>query len=267
MNENEDGIFNTLTILSEDHSYSSDSGALVVNGGIGANSINCDFIQVTKRIKLCGDIFINDCMMVNNKILPVDGSCEIGSKKKRWGNIYANSIDCNNAYFNNEVNSTNGRFNYIYGCNDILLGKVDDEFIFKINCNDNSIKIRSNETIIYGKNTDIVKVSKQSNTITFNGNIAKSYKTLDITEDLEQIICNSSIIFVNILVGKSLNISNYLDDEIIISSGTVCRLVVKNTNENTLEILEDGGYDLSNKNDWIEFLFDGNNWVYIGGKN
>ena len=31
MNENDDGIFNTLTVLSDDPSYSVDTGALSVN--------------------------------------------------------------------------------------------------------------------------------------------------------------------------------------------------------------------------------------------
>ena len=35
MNENDDGSFNTLTILSDDPTYSIKSGALTVNGGVG----------------------------------------------------------------------------------------------------------------------------------------------------------------------------------------------------------------------------------------
>ena len=271
MNENEDGIFNTLTILSDNSAVSHDTGALIVKGGANiydnlvTRSIKCDFIQVDKRIKLCGDIFINDCMLVNNNIIPVDGSCEIGSYDKRWGNIYSNNIDSNNAYFNNEVHSTNGQFNYIYGKNDVFLGEIEGNYMFKLDFCNSLIKIDVNNTIICGTNNKLVEFSQQSNTTTFYGNIAKSYKVLDITEDLENIICDSHIIFINILANKELPLSTFINDSIMISCGTIVRLIVKHSDDKTLNLLEDDGYKLYNKTEWIELIFNGNNWDYIGG--
>ena len=55
MNENDDGIFNTLTILSTDPTYSKVSGALTVNGGVGIKgdvfSSNIYFLSNVSPIK------------------------------------------------------------------------------------------------------------------------------------------------------------------------------------------------------------------------
>lgn len=214
MNENEDSSVNTLTILSNDHSYSSSTGALTVKGGVGIeDNLNvCDKIvakdlTLKNKLKVNNDGVINGNLKVIQDILPYDGTSNIGCENKRWGKIYGNNIITNQLTSNSGIKSTNLCVNNLTSLN-------------KISYNVSNIEITNLTTMI--------TPSSYINFLILNNSETKCIK---------------------------LNKGKYGQSIKLIITKIECPIILS-INYN---------YKLKQIDDYIELLYDGNKWVFIGG--
>lgn len=169
MIHNQDIAFNTIRLASDEDSFSTSSGSLVINGGIGCKkSINCNNIineclLNKKSAFFRNDVSISKELKVNVIIPKEDIECSfLGNSNNRYNDIYSDNIDTNNLYVNNILSSDVSKSNclHVYDVADIgknknfeVMFNVDGEnntittnsdiFNIRTSCNENALQINN----------------------------------------------------------------------------------------------------------------------------
>lgn len=268
MNHNEDVAFNSINIASKEDSFSSKSGALVVNGGIGCkktifteNFISECFLN-NKAAFFKNDVSISKKLAVNVIIPKEDDQVKhIGSIENRFNDIYTDDIDTNNLYVNNISSSDTTKTNYLIVNNTAQIGKNDkDETMVYIDDTNNSITLNSEKINFNINNENTLELDDKS--VFINSMIKVKFDKIDVHEknfnlypSCSYIIISSFLPHSQIHLMKRKNVLS-VDD---IESGTILKIYNKSCNNYSIII---NNYSIS-VNSFIEFMLIDAEWIIL----
>lgn len=202
MNHNEDVAFNSIKLASDEESFSKNSGALLVKGGIGCSKtistsnlisdclLNKKSAIFQKNVVICGKLNVN-IIEPNN----TDVDRYIGTEQNRYTTVYANDVDTNNLYANNTVSSTNLKSNYLDIEKNTKIGKnINGNTMFDVDTENNTITMNSENFTINNNGEKAIDIDNKS--IFLNKILKLRYQIINICSNYE-LHPNSTIILIN----------------------------------------------------------------------
>lgn len=268
MNHNEDVAFNSINIASKEDSFSSKSGALVVNGGIGCkktifteNFISECFLN-NKAAFFKNDVSISKNLAVNI-IIPKDNNQvkHIGSIENRFNDIYTDDIDTNNLYVNNISSSDTNKTNYLIVNNTAQIGKNNkDDIMVYIDDTNNSITLDSEKINLNINNEKTIELDDKS--VFINSLIKVKFDKIDVHERNFNLYPSSTYIIISSYLPNSqihlMKRKNVLSSDDI-ESGTILKIYNKSCNNYSIVV---NNYSIS-VNSFIEFILIDAEWIAL----
>lgn len=254
MNEKDHISANTIHVLSTKGSNNPLTGSITTNGGIGVSkNIQVGGEVVTKQIIVeksgtfghnlfvKGDLsasnqFINDPndklnLIFKKSIIPENTSYVLGSSNNRWRDIFSRNIDCKSIKTNKIV----------------------------------SLDLDLPREAKFGTNSDrkpILKVSPdKKDTVCLDGILSMKSQKVEADKDSLVKITKSLVLLYN-RSGNDLKLE--LDGETL-SNDSLVRVVLKTDNGVLLIVNGDECIDLPSKNRYVELLWTGCDFIFIGG--
>ena len=268
MNHNEDVAFNSINIASKEDSFSSKSGALIVNGGIGCKKtiFTENFISEcllnNKSAFFKNDVSISKNLSVN-VIIPKDNDevKHIGSIENRYNDIYTDDIDTNNLYVNNISSSDTNKTNYLIVNNTAQIGKNNkDEIMIYVDDTSDSIALDAEKINLNINNENTLELDDKS--IFINTLIKVKFDKIDIHERNYNLYPSCSYIIISSCLPHSeihlMKRKNVLSSDDI-ETGTILKIYNKSCNNYSVIVNK---YTIS-VNSFIEFILIDAEWIAL----
>ena len=268
MNHNEDVAFNSLKLASKEESYSTKSGSLIVNGGIGCKkTIRSENIISECLLNENSAIFNNNVSIAKdlkvNVILPEEENdiANIGSFDNRYNDIYSNNMDTNNIYVNNISSTNTNKCNYLFVNNSAEIGKNDrDNVMLFVDYESNVISSNSDVFTIRNNNDNIFQIDDKS--VWINSLLKYKFDKIDIHSKTYNLYPSSSIIIVSTCV-PHCRIDLMLRKTILsaddVESGSFVKIYNKSCNNFSIIV---NSYEVP-INSFIEFILIESEWIAL----
>jgi len=262
MNYYHDQCLNSLKITSEEIAVDSDNASITTEGGIGVKKniivdkeILTSNLIVKNRLKVCGDVYIENKLVVQNGVIPKDSYVDFGSESLRWNTFFGKEVNASNINSNGQTT-----LGYLKVVNDVELGMMSNKPdcpIIKVDTNHNNVTLHSNtfKIIDDANNNTLFTVNKHN----FNFGVNKLILT-DAHSGTD--ICLTG--YVSLIEIQSPNTISITPSTTCIEEGTMKKIIIyKNNCNGGLKIGCGINRTLYREGDYLELIYNGSKWISV----